>query len=206
MGTIRFRDFFYIANFLSLLRVILIWPLLYLVQLKTPEATQWLIAVIGFAAVTDVLDGIASRKFNQVTDLGKFLDPLADKLIMCFGMIALAYYRGFPAFLVKLLIYRDLVILAGGMWIMRHQKDPPIANLWGKLNTIVFAAAVLFFLVDALYSVSVFFMGCSFVLLFLSGGSYYLLAEQVLALKSRQKLMMRAGIIALTLVVSFLAY
>ncbi|BAU41933.1 CDP-diacylglycerol--glycerol-3-phosphate 3-phosphatidyltransferase [Leptolyngbya sp. O-77] len=114
-------------------------PLL-LVLLQNPtERSRWIALVIFLvAAGTDWLDGYLARKLNQVTDLGKFLDPLVDKLLVLAPLLMLIQLGQVPAWAVFLILARELAI-AG--W---RVSQPTIsgANLWGKLKTVSQIAAI----------------------------------------------------------------
>lgn len=106
--------------------------LLYLLNDPT-ERLRWIALVLFLVASgTDWLDGYLARKLNQVTDLGKFLDPLVDKLLVLAPLLALVELGQVPAWGVFLILARELTI-AG--WRVNQTKISG-ANLWGKLKTI----------------------------------------------------------------------
>jgi CDP-diacylglycerol--glycerol-3-phosphate 3-phosphatidyltransferase len=90
------------------------------------------------AASTDWLDGYLARKLNQVSELGKFLDPLVDKLLILIPLLALIENQIVPAWGVCLILFRELAI-AG--WRV-NQTAISGANIWGKLKTVTQIAAV----------------------------------------------------------------
>ncbi|MGB2926427.1 MAG: CDP-diacylglycerol--glycerol-3-phosphate 3-phosphatidyltransferase [Limnothrix sp.] len=112
-----------------------------LVLLDNPTGGDRLIAVVIFlvAALTDWLDGYLARKLDQVTDLGKFLDPLVDKLLVAAPLLALIQLQQVPAWGVFLIIARELTI-AG--WRVTGSKKIQGANLWGKAKTVTQIAAI----------------------------------------------------------------
>jgi CDP-diacylglycerol--glycerol-3-phosphate 3-phosphatidyltransferase len=114
-------------------------PLL-LVLLQNPtERSRWIaLAIFLVAAGTDWLDGYLARKLNQVTDLGKFLDPLVDKLLVLAPLLMLIQLGQVPAWAVFLILARELAI-AG--WRV-SQTTISGANLWGKLKTVSQIAAI----------------------------------------------------------------
>lgn len=106
--------------------------------LNTSE-TRWLsLGIFLVAAGTDWLDGYLARKLNQVTDLGKFLDPLVDKLLILGPLLVLIELGQVPAWGVFLILLRELAI-AG--WRVNQTKIIG-ANLWGKLKTVSQIVAV----------------------------------------------------------------
>ncbi|MFM7529289.1 MAG: CDP-diacylglycerol--glycerol-3-phosphate 3-phosphatidyltransferase [Nodosilinea sp.] len=115
-----------------------------LVLLNAPQPPQrWLaLGVFLLAAGTDWLDGYLARRLNQVTELGKFLDPLVDKLLVVAPLLMLVQLGQVPAWGVFLIVARELVI-AGWRVNPAVQRDTvPGANLWGKTKTLVQIAAI----------------------------------------------------------------
>ncbi len=100
------------------------------------------------ASLTDFLDGYLARKNNEVTDLGKFLDPLADKMLinsimifLCFNFISISDELKFPWFCVVLMTIRDLIV--DGLRFMAASKNVTIAaNMWGKAKTVLQMVAI----------------------------------------------------------------
>jgi len=99
-----------LPNLLTLARIAAI-PLLVVIMLDdSREASIWAAALFGAAAATDFIDGWLARKWGVVTVLGKFLDPLADKLIVMAALIMLIPYDRVPAWAVFLLLAREMVV------------------------------------------------------------------------------------------------
>ncbi|MCU0552235.1 MAG: CDP-diacylglycerol--glycerol-3-phosphate 3-phosphatidyltransferase [Leptolyngbya sp. Prado105] len=105
--------------------------------LQSPTiATRWIMVVVFvIAAGTDWLDGYLARKLNQVTDLGKFLDPLVDKLLVLAPLISLVELQQIPAWGVFMILARELTI-AGWRVDPNLQTSVQGANFWGKLKTV----------------------------------------------------------------------
>jgi len=174
------RQLLYPANLLSSLRLLLAAPVTYLVARPELDRDGLLIALIGVAILTDLLDGYAGRKLNQVSDLGKVLDPLADKVIIGAGVIAAVFVRGFPALLVLLLAYRDLLIVVGGIIVTKRIGRITMANRWGKLNTFFVSFFCLFYAIDSAMLVTRLFSYAALVTIVVSGVSYYRFGEPYL--------------------------
>ena len=106
----------------------------------------WIVFLV--ASLTDFLDGYLARKNNEVTDLGKFLDPLADKMLinsimifLCFNFISISDELTFPWFCVVLMTIRDLIV--DGLRFMAASKNVTIAaNMWGKAKTVLQMIAI----------------------------------------------------------------
>ncbi len=105
------RRIFNLANNLTLFRIVII-PLLIVILLYSSTPYTTLIAAILFAiaALTDWLDGYIARKQNLITSLGKFLDPLADKLLISIALIMLVSLDRVPAWMVALIIAREVAV------------------------------------------------------------------------------------------------
>ena len=171
------RQFLYPANLLSLLRLALAGPVTYLVARPDRGQDGLLMLLIGAAILTDVLDGYLSRKLNQASDLGKILDPVADKAIMAGGVLAAVWSRGFPALLVWLLLYRDVLILVLGWLVSRRIGRITTANRWGKLNTAVMALLCLSYVVSPAGWVTAGLTYLALATILISGVSYCAIGE-----------------------------
>ena len=101
-----------VANLITLGRIILVpfFLVILLTEMQNKEIIAFVIFVV--AAVSDSLDGYIARKFNQVTDLGKFLDPLADKLLISAALMALVYLQQVETWVAAVIIFRELFITA----------------------------------------------------------------------------------------------
>jgi len=172
------RQFLYPANLMSLARLALAVPITYLVAKPELERDGLLIFLIAAGIFTDLIDGYLSRVLNQVTDLGKVLDPIADKVTIVAGVIAAVFYRGFPALLVLLLAYRDILLVICGVVVTRRMGKITMANRWGKLNTFFVSFFCLFFAIDAGSVLTSVFGYASLVMVVVSGISYYSFGER----------------------------
>ncbi|MDE6155369.1 MAG: CDP-alcohol phosphatidyltransferase family protein, partial [Eubacterium sp.] len=109
-----------------------------------------LIAVIVMivAALTDLLDGKIARKFNQVSNLGKILDPIADKLSQMAIVIVLivAYWENAIKYLFMFFIAKEIIMLLGGALLLSLGMRPTAAEIWGKVATTVFYICMIFVL------------------------------------------------------------
>ena len=102
-----------------------------------------LLVLVGWVALSDFFDGLAARRLGQVSDLGKALDPAADKICALVLSAALVLYTDFPAWAMVLLYVKDGLIALGGWLISRRERVPIVPNFWGKAA--VFAEMVAFF-------------------------------------------------------------
>ncbi|MGK7946189.1 MAG: CDP-diacylglycerol--glycerol-3-phosphate 3-phosphatidyltransferase [Microcystaceae cyanobacterium] len=132
-----------LPTWITVSRLLALPFLFFLLQTPT-DVNRWLGVVIFLvAALTDWLDGYLARKLDQVTELGKFLDPLVDKLLVLAPLLILIQLNQIPAWGVFLILGRELAI-AGWRVNPNLTGNSQIqgANLWGKLKTVSQIAAV----------------------------------------------------------------
>lgn len=124
-----------LPNKLTLFRVILI-PFFVLFMLVDITAyDKWIaLAIFIVASLTDLLDGKIARKYNLVTNFGKFMDPLADKLLVCSALICLVALNKIPAWIVIIIIAREFII-SGFRLIASDNGVVIAASYWGKFKT-----------------------------------------------------------------------
>lgn len=133
-----------LPTWVTLSRLLVLPILLYL--LENPASDRWLSVVIFLiAAMTDWVDGYLARRLNQITELGKFLDPLVDKLLILAPLLALNKLGQVPTWGVFLILARELTI-AGWRVTPSLTGNTAIAgaNFWGKLKTVSQIAAIAF--------------------------------------------------------------
>ena len=128
-----------LPNKLTILRVIMI-PFFVAALLYDGGANQNMryvaAALFIIASLTDMLDGKIARKYNLVTNFGKFMDPLADKLLVCSALICMIELRELPAWMVIIIISREFII--SGFRLVASDNGVVIAaSYWGKFNTTV---------------------------------------------------------------------
>jgi cardiolipin synthase (CMP-forming) len=124
----------HIPNALCVLRILLVVPVVWLLMEAEYRLTLWLFA---FAAATDGLDGFLAKRFNWTSELGKILDPLADKILLVGVFITLAFLGLVPAWLAVVAVARDVTITIGAITYNRLYGDlqgRPTAV--SKLNTL----------------------------------------------------------------------
>ena len=119
-------------------------PALLITMQSLDDRDRWISVVIFLvAAGTDWLDGYLARRLDQVTELGKFLDPLVDKLLVFAPLLMLIEWQAIPAWGVFIIVAREITI--AGWRVnpqLRQQSGISGANLWGKLKTVSQVAAI----------------------------------------------------------------
>lgn len=131
-----------LPNKLTIFRVILIIPFIILLLGGhagwlggfTPYSNWAALAIFIIASLTDLVDGKIARKYNLVTNFGKFMDPLADKLLVCSAMIALVELDRIPSWIVIIIISREFII-SGFRLIASDNGIVIAASYWGKFKT-----------------------------------------------------------------------
>ena len=118
--------------------------------MKTKKLLRYsLIAVvvlIVLAVGSDVLDGYVARRLNQITDLGRILDPVADKLGLGLFVIFIIIHRGFPIWAAVLLFSKDLLTLIAALLMVRRKGFVLMSNNWGKLNSWIWVFTVVIYI------------------------------------------------------------
>ncbi|MEM6349991.1 MAG: CDP-diacylglycerol--glycerol-3-phosphate 3-phosphatidyltransferase [Cyanobacteria bacterium P01_D01_bin.14] len=118
-------------------------PVVFWVMQQPTDERRWLAAgVFLIAAGTDWLDGYLARRLDQVTELGKFLDPLVDKLLVLAPLLVLVGLNQVPAVGVFLILARELTIAGWRVNPSMQAGSIPGANLWGKAKTVMQIAAI----------------------------------------------------------------
>lgn len=105
------------------------------------------LAIFVAASVTDWLDGKIARKYNLITNFGKFMDPLADKLLVCSAMICFIELGKLPAWIVIIIIGREFII-SGFRLIAAENGVVIAANYWGKFKTVSQMIMIILLLID----------------------------------------------------------
>ena len=138
-----------LPNKLTMARVIMIpFFVIFMLTGWGGEASKWIsLAIFIVASLTDLLDGHIARKHNLVTNFGKFMDPLADKLLVCSAMICLVEMGRIPAWIVIVIISREFII-SGFRLIASDNGIVIAASYWGKFKT-VFQMAMIIVLIAA---------------------------------------------------------
>lgn len=167
------RRIWTISTVLSFSRIALLAPLAYFLFADVPSNRVWAAGVMLVAAATDFLDGYLARRLHQVTDFGKIIDPLADKIAVGGAITMLVMIGAVQFWYVALVIVRDVLILLGGLYIKSKKNIITQSNWPGKIAvffvTLVMVLSVLnqSFLEGLTHVViwaSVVLMGASFVI------------------------------------------
>lgn len=144
------RELFQISNLLSLLRIFLVIPFWLMMEASVYDQNRiFLIGLCLFAGVTDILDGYLARKLNQITELGKILDPLADKICVAAIFLKLYLLGEIPLFLTAVVVGRDVLIVIAALLVSKRIKKVLPSNMLGKITVLV----ICFYILIVLYGV-----------------------------------------------------
>ena len=131
-----------VSNVLSLSRVILAVPIVLLILQPGNQYRLWVIVLMLLSAATDFFDGLLARALNQVTDFGRLLDPIADKICIIAISAALVIVGDAPLWYAGLVALRDILIVAGSVLIINRRKVV-VQSVWAGKWTVASIAAFL---------------------------------------------------------------
>ncbi len=138
-----------LANKLTLFRVVLVPVFLVFMGVEAiPLRYLWALVVFGLASLTDMLDGKVARKYNMITDFGKFLDPLADKVLVAAALVCFVEEGWTHAWVVAVILMREFTV--SGIRLAAASSDRKLvipANIWGKLKTAFTMVAIVAILI-----------------------------------------------------------
>lgn len=144
-----------LANKLTILRIILV-PIMVIIPffnikgeiLGIPITYIIVDAIFIIAAITDKLDGYIARSKNQITTFGKFLDPIADKIVVITAMVMLVEWGHLPAWIPIIVIFREFVVSGYRLVAVKQEGNVIAANNWGKLKTVTQMVAISLAFID----------------------------------------------------------
>ena len=136
-------------NKLTIARMIMVpFLVIFLLTGWGGESNRYIsLALFAAASITDWFDGHLARKYNLITNFGKFMDPLADKLLVCSAMICMIELNRLPAWVVIIIIAREFII-SGFRLIAAENGVVIAANYWGKFKTVSQMALIIVLIMD----------------------------------------------------------
>ena len=129
----------FIPNLLCVIRILLVFVFIYL---SLNDMLGAALIVFLVAGATDVLDGFLARRYNWITDLGKILDPFADKLMQCTVLIILSIRNILPIWFAIVFILKEVVTLAMGLLVIKKRNVVVVSKWYGKAAVCLFYATV----------------------------------------------------------------
>ena len=128
----------YIPNILSGIRILLVPVFIYLFFMYFESRIYVPLCVFLFAGMTDIIDGYLARRNNWITNLGKLLDPLADKLMQCSVIVCFAIKNAVLWWLAGVFILKELFMICGALIVLKKIKVTVKSHWYGKITTAVF--------------------------------------------------------------------
>lgn len=144
-----------LPNKLTVLRIILV-PIMVIIPLFGISGNVWGIpiswiiidAIFIIASITDKLDGSIARKNNQITAFGKFLDPIADKILVLAAMVMLVEMQKLPGWIPIVVIFREFVVSGYRLIVVENNGKVIAASKWGKIKTVTQMTAIIMMFLD----------------------------------------------------------
>ncbi len=165
------RDFVYISNLLSLTRLVLA-PFIFLSIVHYDRVIT--LTLGGLAVLSDLLDGYMARRLKLPSDLGKILDPIADKLVIGATLSGLVYSKhyDFPLWVFGLVVIRDVFIVVGSIYLAYHTRSVTRSNRWGKCATLFLSIALILYILDFAGKISFYVLCVGIAFVAISSWSY----------------------------------
>ncbi|MBI4549110.1 MAG: CDP-alcohol phosphatidyltransferase family protein [Ignavibacteriae bacterium] len=161
------------SNILSLIRLLLVIPISWLLIADEPSYNFYTVLLILIAILTDFFDGRIARRFNQITEFGKIIDPIADKIAVGVVSILLTLQGKLPMWFLVAVLARDIAIFSGGLYIRKAKRIVLESNVVGKWAVTIVAVLLVVTVLDIdeiqwlkeiLIALSAIFLILSFVL------------------------------------------
>ncbi len=129
-----------IPNILSVIRIILVFVFVFVFfALNSPA---WALVIFLTAGATDIVDGYLARRFNWITNLGKILDPFADKLMQCTALVCLCIKSYVPLWFVLVFFAKELATLIIGLLVIKRRSVVVVSKWYGKAAVCLFYIAI----------------------------------------------------------------
>ena len=168
------------ANKLTMLRVLMIPAFLLVLYMNVPYANYWALVIFAVASITDTLDGYIARHYNQITDFGKFMDPLADKCLVTAAMLWFVEIGQMPAWALLVVIVREFGV--SGLRMVAADKGRVIAAAWsGKIKTASTMVCIVLMLLPIPAVLNTVCVAVIVITTIYSGAEYFLKNKDILA-------------------------
>lgn len=125
---------FTVSNIISLARIPIALGIIYLHWANSQQMNWWVGLLIALGVISDYLDGYLARKLNQVSELGKALDPICDKIATAMLFLYVVWLGRIPVWFLGFMVFRDLMIALGSLWVKKRTGNMPMAINSGKLS------------------------------------------------------------------------
>jgi cardiolipin synthase len=166
-----------LANWITISRFLLVPFIFWQLSSGTTQGVIIAAALLLLAAITDIADGWVARARNEISELGKTLDPLADKLVILGTLAALVVSKDFPLWVAGIYLVKELLQLLAGLILLRKYRQLISANWWGKSATVGFFVGFGAFFLHPL--TGIFVIGIAVALSVYAGYTYYLAIKKL---------------------------
>ena len=129
-----------IPNILSIIRIILVF--VFVAVFFIAESPVWALIIFLTAGATDIVDGYLARRFNWITNLGKILDPFADKFMQCTALVCLCIKSFVPLWFVLVFLAKELATLITGLLVIKRRSVVVVSKWYGKAAVCLFYLAI----------------------------------------------------------------
>lgn len=171
---VKIRKAFTVANGLSFFRILLL-PFILIFLAERDSSNSYIALILMFlAGVSDIFDGYLARRLNQISNFGMIIDPLADKISIVSVAIFLVFLRGFPIWVLILILCKDICIVTGSLLLIRKRDVLLPSNFLGKYTTFTLALSIVAFTLR-LEPWKWYLIYIGVILILSSGVSYFLL-------------------------------
>lgn len=136
----------HIPNLLSILRLLMI-PLFVYIYFTESAPKIWSLVVFLTAELTDVVDGVLARKYGWITEAGKVLDPMADKLMQAAAMVSLSIENNFFIWIAVIFFLKEMTMVTGALVLAKKISTVTPSSWFGKMATVIFAAVTMVFII-----------------------------------------------------------
>ncbi|MBK8549970.1 MAG: CDP-alcohol phosphatidyltransferase family protein [Ignavibacteria bacterium] len=169
------KEIFYIANIISIVRIALLIPVCYLMLFDFESENTLIIILVLCMYFSDLLDGYLARKLNQVSEFGKIIDPLADKISVIVISLILLYLGKISLWFVLIVVLRDLLILGFGIYLDKKKDIRLMSNYPGKIAVFSIGLIILFAVINSPVSLKIneYLYFVSLALIFYSSFLYF---------------------------------
>lgn len=178
---VEVKDFLFTwSNFISFTRIFIAVPVIYLHYVNGGRISPPIVVLVAYGIFSDFLDGYVARKTSQVSEWGKVLDPIADKITAFFLFLYTVVIGRIPSWFFVLAVIRDVVIMTGSIYLKQTRGKVAMAIMSGKVSVNALAAywISVFFFPEAT-AAHHFFMGCSLALMVFSFIDYLYRFNQI---------------------------
>lgn len=166
--------FFTWSNTISFTRILIAFPIIYVHYYNSLQVNNLIYFLVGYGVISDYLDGYVARKTNTISEIGKMIDPVADKLCAFFLFLYTVWLSWIPLWFFIFAVIRDLLIMMGSYYIKKKYQKVAMSIMSGKISVNILALywISVFFFPEAVKT-QLFLMSCSVTIMTISLFDYF---------------------------------